>query len=114
MSPFELASTIERELAGQTPKLAAAINKALMYHGSGNLILTPSGQAGGSDPFTIEEQESLQVKPEEPTRIMMSVMAAADLLESHSSWQLITDAKPADAAGRFELRYTLVRHSGGR
>ncbi len=108
MTPFELANTIDRELDGYTPKLSAAINKALVFHGEASAIITP-GAKDGSDSLSFEESERIKVRPDESPMVIFKVMEAANMVESHSSWRLIVDTKPADKDGNMELRYTLIR-----
>ncbi|MDX9818283.1 MULTISPECIES: hypothetical protein [Desulfococcus] len=110
MTPFELVNTINKEISTYTPKLSAAVNKALLYYGDGSALVGVGHGKNENDEISINEHESIIVKPDESPLVMLKIMQAADLMESHSAWKLIVDAKPADRNGRMELRYTLIRN----
>jgi len=112
MTPFELVNTIDKEISTYTPKLSAAINKALLYYGDGSALVGVGVGFGKSenDEISFEESESITVKADESPLVMLKVMQAADLMESHSKWRLIVDMKPAGRDGRMDLRYTLIRN----
>lgn len=110
MTPFELVNTINKEISTYTPKLSAAINKALLYYGDGSALIGVGYGKNENDEISFEESESITVKSDESPMVMLKVMQAADLMESHSAWKLIVDVKPADRNGRMELRYTLIRN----
>lgn len=105
MTPFELNNAIHKEVGEYLPRLSAVVNKALLYHGDGLIVTAESG----TDALQLTESEAVAVKPDEAPEIMLRVMNAAHLLESHSRWRLICDTKPAMRGGRMELRYTLLR-----
>ncbi len=107
MTPFELVSTIDKEISAYTPKLSAAINKALLFHGEGSSLILPG--SGKDEGFSFEERERIKVKKNESDLILMKIMDAAALIEQHSSWRLIADTRPADKDGNMEFRYTLFR-----
>lgn len=105
MTPFELNNAIHKEVGDYLPRLSAAVNKALLYHGDG-LIVTPGA---GNDALQITESDAVSVKPDEAPDIMLRVMNAAHLLESYSRWRLVCDTKSAIRGRSLELRYTLMR-----
>ncbi|MEZ4526411.1 MAG: hypothetical protein R2941_10880 [Desulfobacterales bacterium] len=107
MTPFELVSTIDKEISAYTPKLSAAINKALLFHGEGSSLILPG--SGKEEALSFEESERIKVKKDESELVMMKIMDAATLLEQHSSWRVIVDTRPADKDGNMEFRYTLFR-----
>ncbi|MFP4305765.1 MAG: hypothetical protein ACLFRG_01195 [Desulfococcaceae bacterium] len=110
MSPFELLGAINQELDGQAPKLSAAVNKALMYHGEGRIITDASGNP---DPgMTIEEKETVRAEADGSHRLMLALVEATRLLEMNSRWRLIVDVKSPGKDGRTELRYSLIRDAG--
>ncbi len=110
MTPFELLGAIDRELDGRVPRLSAAINKALMYHGEGRIITDPSGNP---DPgMTIEEKETVRAEVEGTHRLMLALVEVTRLLEMNSRWRLIVDTKSPGKDGRAELRYSLIRDAG--
>jgi len=110
MSPFELLGAINQELDGQAPKLSAAVNKALMYHGDGRVITDASGNLDPS--MTIEEEETVRTEIDGSHRLMLALVEVTRLLEMNSRWRLIVDTKSPGKGGRMELRYSLVRDAG--
>lgn len=109
MTPFELVNTINKEVSAYTPKLAAAVNKALLYYGDGSALVGVGYGKNENDELSFEERESITVKTDESHLVMLRVMQVSDLMESHSAWKLIVDVKPVDRESRMELRYTLIR-----
>ena len=110
MTPFELVNSIDKEISAYTPKLSAAINKALLYYGDGSALVGVGPGGHESEALSIEESETISVRDDESHLVMLKVMQAADLMDSHSRWKLIVDLKPADRDGRMALRYTLIRN----
>ena len=110
MSPFELVNAIDKELDGLAPRLAAAVNKALMYHGEGRIVTSASGDPNAA--LTIEESEMIRSDPDISHKMMLSLMEVSRLLEMNSRWRLIVDTKSPGKGDRTELRYTLVRDPG--
>ncbi|QTA82530.1 Uncharacterized protein dnl_49070 [Desulfonema limicola] len=109
MSPFELVNTIDKEISALTPRLSAAINKALLYYGDGSALIGLEHGKNENDALSFEESEDIKVKQDEDSHVLLKVMEAGTLLEKESSWRLIVDAKPADKDGNMSLRYTLIR-----
>lgn len=107
MSPFELVNTINKELDGMAPRLSAAVNKALMYHGEGRIVTSVSGDPDAA--LTIEESETFRSDPDGAHKIMLSLMEISRLMEMNSRWRLIVDTKSPGKGDRMEIRYTLVR-----
>ena len=110
MSPFELMNTIDKELSSCTPKLSAAINKALLYYGEGSSLVGLEYGKNQNDAISFNETERIRIKPEESLLVMMKVTTVAGLLDENSSWRLIVDTRPADKNGNMDLRYTLIRN----
>lgn len=107
MSPFELMSAINEQLDGRAPRLSAAINKAVMYHGDGRIIADPSGNPDAA--MTLEEKETVRAEGDGAHGLMLALVEVSRLLEMNSRWRLIVDTKSPGGAERVELRYTLVR-----
>ena len=84
MTPFELVNAINKEISTYTPKLSAAINKALLYYGDGSALIGVGYGKNENDEISFEESESITVKTDESPMVMLKVMQAADLMESHS------------------------------
>jgi hypothetical protein len=110
MSPFELMNTIDKEISSYTPKLSAAINKALLYYGEGSSLVGLEYGKNANDAISFNESERIRIKPDESPLVMLKVTTAANLLNENSSWSLIVDTRPADKNGNMEFRYTLIRN----
>jgi hypothetical protein len=109
MTPYELAASLYREIAPIAPKLAAALNRALLEIGEGSILvgLTPGMSAG--DDVTFSEREILRVDKETAAGVLARITQALQLLEGHSSWQVLIDRKGDAPPGELDLMYTLCR-----
>ena len=109
MTPYELAASLYREISPVAPKLAAALNKALLEIGEGSMLvgLTPGMSAG--DDITFSERETLKVGKEAAVGALARITQALQLLEGHSRWQVLIDRKGNAAPGELDLMYTLFR-----
>lgn len=112
MTPFELVNTIDKEISAYTPRLSAAINKALLYYGDGSALIGLEHGKNENDVITFEESEDIKVKQDEAHLVLLKVMEASTLLEKESSWRVIIDTKPVDKDGNMALRYSLIRDKG--
>ncbi len=109
MTPYELAASLYREISPVAPKLAAALNRALLEIGEGSVLvgLTPGMHAG--DDVTFSERETLKVNKEEAIAVLTRITQALQLLEGHSNWQVLINRKGGTATGQLDLMYTLFR-----
>jgi hypothetical protein len=107
MTPFEIATALYRELSPVAPRLAAALNRALIDIGEGSALILPH-DAG---PTTLHEQEQISVKEGERSAVFSRIICALQILEEHSRWRVIIDKKPGRGAGILELSYTLYREN---
>ncbi len=109
MTPYELAASLYREISPVAPKLAAALNRALLEIGEGSVLvgLTPGLSAG--DDVSFSERETLKVNQEEAIGVLARITHALELLEGHSKWQVLIDRKGDAQPGQLDLRYTLFR-----
>ncbi len=109
MTPYELAASLYREISPVAPRLAAALNRALLEIGEGSLLvgLTPGMSAG--DDVTFSERETLKVNKDAAVGVLARITQALQLLEGHSSWQVIIERKGGAPPDRLELMYTLYR-----
>jgi len=107
MTPYELARTLHRELAPVAPRLAAVLNRALVDIGGDGLIVAVTQNRGGEQSTTLHEQERIDLAGRDSTVILARIRQALQLLDTHSVWQVVVDAKPAP--GQLDLRYTLFR-----
>lgn len=109
MTPYELAASLYREISPVAPKLASALNRALLEIGEGSVLvgLSPGMHAG--DDVTFSERETLQVGKEAAAGVLARITQALQLLEGHSSWQVLIDRKGDAQAGQLDLMYTLFR-----
>ncbi|MBL0713977.1 MAG: hypothetical protein JJV98_09755 [Desulfosarcina sp.] len=109
MTPYELAASLYREISPVAPRLAAALNRALLEIGEGSVLvgLSPGLQAG--DDVTFSERETLKIDKDGAAGLLARITQALQLLEGHSSWQVLIDKKGETAPGQLELMYTLFR-----
>ncbi len=109
MTPYELAASLYREISPVAPKLAAALNRALLEIGEGSILvgLTPGMSAG--DDVTFSERETLQVDREAAAGVLARITQALQLLEGHSNWQVLIDRRGDAQPGQLDLTYTLFR-----
>ena len=109
MTPYELAASLYREISPVAPKLAAALNRALLEIGEGSVLVgLPPGMSAGDD-LTFSERETLKVNKEEAIGVLARITQALQLLEGHSTWQVLIDRKGNAQPGQLELTYTLFR-----
>jgi hypothetical protein len=109
MTPYELAASLYREISPVAPKLAAALNRALLEIGEGSILvgLTPGMSAG--DDVTFNERETIKADHEAAAGILARINQALQLLEGHSNWQVLIDRKGDASPGKLDLMYTLFR-----
>jgi len=107
MTPYELARTLHRELAPVAPRLAAALNRALVDIGGDGLIVGLAQGRAAASPTSLQEQERIDLAGRDSAAVLAHIRQALQLLDNHSAWQVVVDAKPS--AGQLELRYTLFR-----
>ncbi len=109
MTPYELAASLYREISPMAPKLAAALNRALLEIGEGSVLVgLPAGMGAGDD-VTFSEREVLRVDKEAAAGILARITQALQLLEGHSNWQVLIDRKGDARPGELDLMYTLFR-----
>ena len=109
MTPYELAASLYREISPVAPKLAAALNRALLEIGEGSILvgLTPGLHA--DDDVRFSERETIKADREAAAGILARLTQALQLLEDHSRWQVLIDRKGDARPGELELIYTLFR-----
>ncbi len=109
MTPYELAASLYREISPVAPKLAAALNRALLEIGEGSILVgLPAGMGAGDD-VSFSERETLRVDREAAAGVLSRITQALQLLEGHSNWQVIIERKGDAPSGRLDLMYTLFR-----
>jgi hypothetical protein len=109
MTPYELSRELHRDLSPIAPRLAAALNRALVDIGEGSLLVgLPQGMSA-NDAVAFDERERIDLRGGEPAAILARITQALALLENHSSWRVIMDKGTGQRAGYLELRYTLFR-----
>lgn len=109
MTPYELARELHRDLSPMAPRLAAALNRALVDVGEGSMLVgLPNGMSAG-DAVSFDEREHIALQGADPAAILSRITQALVLLENHSSWRVIVDKGPGSQPGRLELLYTLFR-----
>jgi hypothetical protein len=109
MTPYELAASLYREISPVAPKLAAALNRALLEIGEGSMLVgLPAGMGAGED-VAFSEHETLRVDKEAAAGVLVRITQALQLLEGHSNWQVLIDRKGDAQPGELNLMYTLFR-----
>ena len=111
MTPYELSRELHRELAPVAPRLAAALNRALVDLGEGSMLVGLPDGMSAEDDAAFDERESIALQGAEAAHVLTRITQALVLLENHSSWRVIVDKGTAPQPGRLELRYTLFRQA---
>lgn len=109
MTPYDLSRELHRELAPVAPRLAAALNRALVDLGEGSVLVGLPGGLSAEDDAAFDARESIDLQGSEAAHVLSRITRALALLENHSSWRVIVDKSGKQPAGRIELRYTLFR-----
>lgn len=109
MTPYELSRELHRDLSPVAPRLAAALNRALVDLGEGSVLVGLPNGMSAEDQATFDERESIALQGAEPAAILARITQALVLLENHSSWRVIVDKGAGGQAGHLELLYTLFR-----
>jgi len=112
MTPYELSRELHRDLSPIAPRLATALNRALVDLGEGSRLVLPQGMSAAA-PATFDERESIALQGVEPAAILARITQALALLENHSSWRVIVDKGTGQHPDRLELSYTLFREPAG-
>lgn len=110
MTPFELSNTISRELSAYTPRLCAAINRALLQIGEGSVLVGLGPGQNQNDVVDFEERESVKAEPDKGHLILFKMTQMLSLLEAHSNWKVLVDRRPAPDPDQIDFHYTLIRH----
>ena len=109
MTPYELSRELFRELSPMAPRLAAALNRALVEIGEGSMLVGLPNGMSANDSAAFDEGESIALQGAEPADILVRINQALAMLENNSSWRVIVDKGAGSQPGRLELRYTLFR-----
>ena len=64
---------------------------------------------GAGDEVTFSERETLKVDKEAAAGVLARITQALQLLEGHSSWQVLIDRRGDAPSGQLDLKYTLFR-----
>ena len=109
MTPYELAKSIHRDVAGVAPKFSAALNRALVDIGEGSLLVGFQPGAHVDDDVTFHETETIHAEKSDVAGILARLHGVAEALETHSSWRVIIDVKPVRSSLQVDLLYTFFR-----
>ena len=109
MTPSELAKTVHRDLSPVAPRLAAAINRALLDIGEGSLLVGLGPGTHADDPASFTESETLRLDGQEEADVLARITQVVWELEAHSRWRVFVERKKASVPGVLELFYTLFR-----
>lgn len=109
MTPYDLAKTLHRELAPLAPKLASALNRALVEIGEGSSLVGLGPGTHKDDHISIQEYEAIDLMGAHPADIIARITKALGILEANSNWEVLIDQKSTQGKGRLELMYTIYR-----
>jgi len=109
MTPYEVAKALHRELAPLAPKLAAALNRALVEIGEGSSLVGLGPGTHEDDQISFQEYEQIALQGAHPADIITRITNALQILESNSGWEVLIDKKSTQGGDRLELMYTLYR-----
>jgi hypothetical protein len=109
MTPYDLAKTLHRELSPFAPRLSAALNRALLEIGEGSILVGLGPGTHENDNVSFQESETIRTKGDDPSHIIANIMNVLNILENHSSWNVLIDKKPGAGKESIELMYTLYR-----
>ncbi len=111
MTPYELSKQLYRDLSPVAPRLASALNRALMDIGEGSRLVGLGPGTNENDSVSFHEMESISLDGMDASVIIQKIYAALQGLENNSSWQVLVDRKPLDRkAKKMQLMYTLFRN----
>jgi hypothetical protein len=113
MTPYDLAKTLHRELSPFAPRLSAALNRALLEIGEGSILVGLGPGTNENDEVSFQESERISTRGDEPSHIISKIMGVLNVLENHSSWNVLIDKKPGTGKESIELMYTLYREKKG-
>ena len=109
MTPYEVAKSLHRELAPLAPKLAAALNRALVEIGEGSSLVGLGPGMNKDDYISFQEYEQIPLQGAHPADIITRITSALNLLETNSSWEVLIDKRSTQGSDRLELMYTIYR-----
>jgi hypothetical protein len=110
MTPHELAKTMHRELSPVAPRLAAALNRALLDIGEGSVLVGLGPGTHQDDPSAFNESDRIVLGHDEPAAVIARITQVLWQLEEHSPWKVLIDTKPRRrGATHLELLYTIFR-----
>ena len=109
MTPYELAKTMHRELSSFAPRLSAALNRALLDIGEGSVLVGLGPGTNENDDVSFQESETIGIRGDDPAHVISKIMQALNVLENHSSWNVLIDKKPGTDKDSLQLMYTLYR-----
>jgi len=113
MTPYDLSKQLYRDLSPVAPRLAAALNRALMDIGEGSSLVGLGPGTHENDSVSFQELETISLEGSDAIVILQQIHEILQLLNNNSSWQVIIDRKPLERnAGHMELMYTLFRNKG--
>jgi hypothetical protein len=109
MTSSELARAVHQDLSPVAPRLAAAINRALLDIGEGSPLVGLGPGTHVDDPVSFTEAETLRLDGQEPAEVLARITRVVWELEAHSRWRVFVERRKASVPGVLELFYTLFR-----
>ena len=109
MTPYDVAKALHRELAPLAPRLATALNRALVEIGEGSSLVGLGPGMHKDDQISFQEYEQIALQGAHPADVIARINTALQILESNSSWEVLIDKKSTQGTDQLELLYTIFR-----
>lgn len=109
MTPYEVAKVVHRDLSSMAPRLAAALNRALVDIGEGSILVGLGPGRHRDDTVTFQEKERIELKGGDAADILARIQQVLMFVANHSCWQVLVDKTPSDRPDGLNMVYTLIR-----
>ena len=109
MTPHETAKMVHQELSPVAPKLAVALNRALLVIGEGSMLVGLGPGTNENDDVSFQETESIPLQGAEAAAVLAKIHQVLWALEENSSWKVVVDKKPGHNPQQMDLLYTIFR-----
>ncbi len=109
MTRAELANMMYKDLSPTVPRLAIALNRALLDIGEGSTLVGLGPGTHENDHVSFQERESVCIENKDTADILTLVTSVLWKLEENSSWKVIVDRKISENRKEMDLLYTIFR-----
>ena len=109
MTPHETAKMIHQELSPIAPRLAAALNRALLDIGEGSKLVGLGPGTNENDDVSFLETETISLEGGEAATVLAKIHQVLWALEENSNWKVVVDKKPDSGSRQMDLLYTIFR-----